>query len=114
MQQLYFTTLTEPFMSHLKIAFVAGLILGVPVILHQIWKFISPGLLPSERRYTGYFVVFSTLFFASGLLFCFFLLLPFAIPFLIGYKTEHLKAMVTIGQYIDFTLKFLLGARRGI
>jgi sec-independent protein translocase protein TatC len=109
-QQLYFTTLTEPFMSHLKIAFVAGLILSVPVILFQIWKFISPGLMPRERRYSGYFVVFSTLFFAIGVLFCFFLLLPFAVPFLMGYKTEHLKAIVTIGQYIDFTLKFLLGA----
>ena len=42
-QELYFTTLTEPFMSHLKIAFVAGIMLAVPVILHQIWKFISPG-----------------------------------------------------------------------
>jgi sec-independent protein translocase protein TatC len=109
-QQLYFTTLTEPFMSHLKIAFFAGLILAVPVILHQFWKFIAPGLLQRERRYTGYFVFFSTLFFAAGVLFCFFLLLPFAVPFLIGYKTEHLKAMVTIGQYINFTLKFLLGA----
>lgn len=109
-QQLYFTTLTEPFMSHLKIAFVAGIFLAVPVILHQFWKFISPGLLPSERKYTGYFVLFSTVFFSLGVLFCFFLLLPFAVPFLIGYKTEHLKAIVTIGQYIDFTLKFLLGA----
>ena len=109
-QELFFTTLTEPFMAHLKIAFVAGLILAVPVILLQIWKFISPGLMPRERRYTGYFVSFSTLFFAAGVLFCFFLLLPFAVPFLIGYKTEHLKPIIRIGEYIDFTLKFLLGA----
>ncbi len=108
--ELYFTTLTGPFMAHLKIAFVAGLILAVPVILLQIWKFISPGLMPRERRYTGYFVFFSTLFFAAGVLFCFFLLLPFAVPFLMGYKTEHLKAIITIGEYIDFTLKFLLGS----
>ncbi len=91
-QELFFTTLTEPFMAHLKIAFVAGLILAVPIILLQIWKFISPGLMPRERRYTGYFVSFSTLFFAAGVLFCFFLLLPFTVPFLIGYKTEHLTA----------------------
>jgi sec-independent protein translocase protein TatC len=109
-QELFFTTLTEPFMAHLKIAFVAGLILAVPVILLQIWKFISPGLMPRERRYTGYFVSFSTLFFAAGVLFCFFLLLPYAVPFLIGYKTEHLKPIIRIGEYIDFTLKFLLGA----
>jgi sec-independent protein translocase protein TatC len=108
--ELFFTTLTEPFMAHLKIAFVAGLILAVPVILLQIWKFISPGLMPRERRYTGYFVSFSTLFFAAGVLFCFFLLLPFTVPFLIGYKTEHLQPIIRIGEYIDFTLKFLLGA----
>jgi sec-independent protein translocase protein TatC len=108
--ELFFTTLTEPFMAHLKIAFVAGLILAVPIILLQIWKFISPGLMPRERRYTGYFVSFSTLFFAAGVLFCFFLLLPYAVPFLIGYKTEHLNPIIRIGEYIDFTLKFLLGA----
>ena len=45
-----------------------------------------------------------------GVLFCFFLLLPFAVPFLIGYKTEHLKPIIKIGEYIDFTLKFMLGA----
>jgi sec-independent protein translocase protein TatC len=109
-QKLYFTTLTEPFMTHLKIGFVAGLILVVPVLLLQVWKFISPGLMPRERRYAGQFVFFSTLFFAAGVLFCFFLLLPFAVPFLIGYKTEHLTPIVRIGEYIDFTLKFLLGS----
>jgi sec-independent protein translocase protein TatC len=66
--------------------------------------------MPRERRYTGYFVSFSTLFFAAGVLFCFFLLLPYAVPFLIGYKTEHLNPIIRIGEYIDFTLKFLLGA----
>ncbi len=109
-QTLHFTTLTEPFMAHIKIGFVSGLILVVPVILYQFWKFISPGLLPKERKYAGQFVFFSTLFFAAGVLFCFFLLLPFAVPFLIGYKTEHLTPIVKIGDYIDFVLKFLLGA----
>ncbi|HLE40480.1 MAG TPA: twin-arginine translocase subunit TatC [Nitrospirota bacterium] len=109
-QELFFSTLTEPFMAHLKIGFVAGLVLVVPVLLLQVWKFISPGLLPKERRYAGHFVFFSTLFFAIGVLFCYFLLLPLAVPFLIGYKTAHLKPIITIGQYINFTLKFLLGS----
>lgn len=109
-QELYFTTLTEPFVSHLKIGLIAGIILAVPVLLHQLWIFISPGLLPKERRYARHFVFFSTLFFAAGVLFCFFFLLPFAVPFLMAYKTEHLKAIIKIGEYIDFTLKFLLAA----
>lgn len=109
-QELYFTTLTEPFMSHLKIGFVAGMMLAIPAILLQVWKFISPGLLQRERKYAGQFVFFSTLFFAIGVLFCFFVLLPAAIPFLIAYKTEHLNAIIKIGDYLDFTLKFMFAS----
>jgi len=109
-QDLYFTTLIEPIMSHLKIGFIAGIMVMVPVILYQIWKFISPGLLPRERKYAGQFVFFATLFFYIGVLFCFFLLLPFAVPFLITYKTEHLKPIIKLADYIDFTLKFMLAA----
>ncbi len=97
-------------MSHLKIGFIAGLMIVIPVILLQIWKFISPGLMPRERKYAGQFVFFSTLFFAVGVLFCFIALLPMAIPFLITYKTEHLKPIIRLGDYIDFTLKFMLAS----
>jgi len=105
---LHFTTLTEPFMSHLKIGFIAGIMLTVPVILRQVWLFIAPGLLPRERKYAGQFVFFATLFFAVGVLFCFLILLPVAVPFLISYKAENLTPIIKIGDYIDFTLKFML------
>lgn len=109
-QDLYFTTLIEPIMSHLKIGFIAGIMLMIPVILYQIWKFISPGLLPRERKYAGQFVFFATAFFFVGVLFCFFLLLPFAVQFLVTYKTEHLKPIIKLADYIDFTLKFMLAS----
>jgi len=109
-QELHFTTLTEPFMAHLKIGFVAGMMLMLPVILYQIWKFIAPGLLRHERKYASQFVIFATIFFGFGVLFCFFFLLPFAIPFLVTYKTEHLKAIIKIGDYINFTLMFMLAS----
>jgi sec-independent protein translocase protein TatC len=86
------------------------MMLMLPVILYQIWKFIAPGLLRHERKYASQFVVFATIFFGIGVLFCFFFLLPFAIPFLVSYKTEHLKAIIKIGDYINFTLMFMLGA----
>ena len=107
-QTLHFTALTEPFMSHLKIGFIAGIILMIPFLLRQVWLFIAPGLLLRERRYAGQFVFFSTLFFAAGVLFCFLILLPIAVPFLISYKAEHLTPIIKIGDYIDFTLKFML------
>lgn len=105
---LHFTALTEPFMAHLKIGFIAAIMVTIPILLRQVWLFIAPGLLPRERRYAGQFVFFSTVFFAAGVLFCFFVLLPIAIPFLVAYKAEHLTPIIKIGDYIDFTLKFML------
>jgi sec-independent protein translocase protein TatC len=107
-QTLHFTALTEPFMSHLKIGLIAGIIVTVPFLLRQVWLFIVPGLLPRERRYAGQFVFFSTLFFAAGVLFCYIVLLPSAVPFLISYKAEHLTPIIKIGDYINFTLTFML------
>ena len=105
---LHFTALTEPFMAHLKIGFIAGIMVTIPILLRQVWLFIAPGLLARERRYAGQFVFFSTIFFAAGVVFCFLVLLPVAIPFLVSYKAEHLTPIIKIGDYIDFTLKFML------
>jgi len=106
---LIFLAPAEAFWMHMKIAFFAGLMLVLPIILYQIWRFIAPGLLPQEKRYALPFVVLSTIFFFCGLLFCFYFVLPFSMNFLLTYKTENLKPMISIGNYIDFTAKFLLG-----
>ena len=105
---LVFLAPAEAFWTHIKIAFFSGLFLAAPVVLFEIWKFVAPGLLEKEKRYAGPFVVFSTLFFIIGLAFCYFLVLPFALNFLLTYKTEHLKPMLSVGYYVDFTFKFLL------
>ena len=105
---LIFLAPAEAFWMHMKIAFLTGLMLALPVLLHQIWKFIAPGLLPHEKRYALPFVILATMFFVFGLLFCFFFVLPFALKFLLTYKTENLKPMISVGNYVDFTSKFLL------
>jgi sec-independent protein translocase protein TatC len=109
-QKLHYATLIEPFWSHLKIALISGLMLVFPAIMYQLWKFFSPALMARERRYAGYFVIFSTVFFGIGVLFCFLVLLPIAIPFLLEYKTTDLVAILRIGDYIDFVLKFVLAS----
>ncbi|RMG02348.1 MAG: twin-arginine translocase subunit TatC, partial [Nitrospirae bacterium] len=87
---------------------VAGIILSLPVILYQIWKFIAPGLLPSEKRYVAPFIIAGTGLFLIGDVFCFGVILPFAMGFLLTYKTGSLTPMISVGSYVDFTLKFLL------
>ncbi len=105
---LIFLAPAEAFWMHMKIALLTGLMLVLPVVLYQIWKFIAPGLLPQEKRYALPFVVLATVFFFFGLAFCFYFVLPFALNFLLTYKTENLKPMISIGNYVDFTAKFLL------
>ena len=106
--ELVFLSPAEAFWTNLKVAFFAGLFITVPFILYQIWKFVAPGLLQKEKQYALPFVILSTIFFFLGLVFCYFVVLPFAISFLLTYKTEGLKAMISVGLYMDFIIKFLL------
>lgn len=105
---LVFLAPAEAFWMHLKVSFVVGLMLALPVILYQLWKFISPGLLAKERKYIAPFVVTATLLFLAGAAFCFFFVLPFAMGFLLTYKIGALTPMLSVGNYVDFCLKFIL------
>jgi sec-independent protein translocase protein TatC len=107
--KLVFLAPAEGFWMNLKVSLVAALIISLPVVFHQIWKFISPGLLPKEKKYIMPFVFFATLLFLAGASFCFFIVLPFALDFLLTYKVgDFLMPMLSVGQYVDFCLKFVL------
>jgi sec-independent protein translocase protein TatC len=105
---LVFLAPAEAFWMHMKVSFVAAFIASLPVIFFQIWKFISPGLLSKEKKYVTPFLFSATLLFLTGALFCFVIILPFAMTFLLGYKTGNLSPMISVGSYIDFCLKFIL------
>ena len=105
---LVFLAPAEAFWMHMKLAFFAAILLALPVLFYQIWKFVAPGLLPKEKKYVAPFVLVSTGLFLVGSAFCLLIVLPFALQFLLTYKTEHLKPMLSIGNYMDFSIKFLL------
>ncbi len=102
-----FTAPAEAFWAHLKVALLAGLVLALPVVLFQIWRFVEPGLLPKEKRFALPFVVLSTISFVVGMAFCYSIVLPSAFKFLINFD-PNLKPMLKVGEFIDFTVKFLL------
>jgi sec-independent protein translocase protein TatC len=107
--KLVFLAPAEGFWMHMKIALVAALILALPIIFQQLWSFISPGLHRKEKKYVAPFVLTATSLFLVGAAFCFFIVLPFAMGFLLTYKTgDFMMPMLSVGQYIDFCLKFLL------
>jgi len=105
---LVFLAPAEAFWMHMKVSIIAGVVLSLPVIFFQFWKFISPGLLHKEKKYVVPFVIITTTFFLIGVAYCYFLVLPFAMGFLLTYKTESMVPMISVEKYVDFCLKFLL------
>ncbi|MEK6561234.1 MAG: twin-arginine translocase subunit TatC [Nitrospirota bacterium] len=103
-----FLSPAEALWSNFKIALIAGVFIALPVILYQLWRFISPGFHQNERKYAFPFLLTSILSFVSGILFCYFVILRYALDFLFTYKTANLTPMISIGSYLDFVMKFML------
>jgi sec-independent protein translocase protein TatC len=96
-----------PFFLYVKISFVVGLILALPVVLYQMWAFVSPGLTPEERRVVRPWVPVALLFFAIGVAVAW-IVLPFALGFLFSFETDAIHITMTIDNYFGFvTVMFL-------
>ena len=107
-RKLVFISPTEAFFVYLKVAFYTALALSVPLVLYQAWAFVSPGLYNTEKKHSFRLVIASTAFFALGASFCWFLVLPLGLKFLIGYGGDLLLPMISVGLYIGFCLKLIL------
>ena len=104
-----FTSLTEPFFTYLKLAFFSGIALASPVIIYQIWAFVAPGLYKHEKKYSVPFVLLATLFFVTGVLFCFLVVFPIACTFFAGFaKAGMIEMKLKMSDYLSFTCTFLL------
>lgn len=104
---LVYQTITEPFTTVLSIAAFGGLILALPFIAYQIWAFIAPGLYNHERRLAGPFLLGVGFSFAVGAAFAYYVILPFAVPFLMGFLGEAASPVLSIGRYIGQVLTFM-------
>src|SRR3990170_4883177 len=98
---------TEAFFVRVKVAALAGGLLSLPVVLLQVWRFVSVGLTPKERRSTMSLLPFSLLLFLGGAAFAFFAILPVGVRFLLSYQTEALVPMISIGAYTSFATAFV-------
>ena len=104
---LIFTGVAEAFFTYIKTALVAGVIVASPVIIHQIWAFIAPGLYANEKKYFIPVVIFSAFFFIGGALFGYFILFPFAFEYLLSYGSEIIKPMPSVKEYFSFSVRLL-------
>lgn len=105
---LYYTRPTEAFFTYMKIAFVGGIVLASPVWLYEVWAFVIPALSKEEKKVTSLVLPIAIILFLVGVLFSYFFVLPAAIAFFIGFATDELQPLLSIGQYIDFVIAFIL------
>lgn len=105
--KLVYTRLTEPFMLYMKVAFFAGIFLASPIILLQLWLFISPGLYKKERGYAAPFIIFASLFFIAGGYFGYRVLLPGTCAFFLETGRQF-KQMIKADEYFSFASTIIL------
>jgi len=98
----------EPFFVQCKISMLAGMIIVLPVIFHQFWLFVAPGLTRKERRYVVPFVTVASVSFCVGAMFFLVVIWPVIINFSLSYEALGLQSWFNISAYINFCLRLIL------
>jgi sec-independent protein translocase protein TatC len=99
--QLYYMTFPEVFLATVELAMYAGVFFALPVLIYLIWyDFRSVSRL--TRTQGAAFVIFAICLFYTGSIFCYRVVLPSGISFLLGYGTGHIKAMISVQRFVVF------------
>jgi len=106
-EKLIYTGLPEAFFTYLKVAFLAGVLLAIPVIMYQLWMFIAPGLYDKEKRFALPIVLLSSIFFVGGALFGYFVVFPFGFKFFMGFSSDYVRPLPSMKEYLSFSAKLL-------
>jgi sec-independent protein translocase protein TatC len=104
-EQLNFFAPTEAFMVRLKLSFALGLMVAFPFILGKVWRFVAPGLFENERRTVYPLLVTSSALFYAGVLFCYIILIPMVLEFLLGFGTDRLNPIISVNAYFAFVAR---------
>ncbi|MFC1808603.1 twin-arginine translocase subunit TatC [Candidatus Omnitrophota bacterium] len=105
--EFYFFAPQAAFLVKIKLSFFSGIILTVPIIFYHTWMFITPGLIGKERRIVFPLSLIAAGLFFAGILFCYYIVLPIALEFLLGFGGEKLAPMMSIDTYIQFVTTLL-------
>jgi sec-independent protein translocase protein TatC len=98
------------FTLYMEIILIGGVILSIPNIIFQIWKFIEPGLKQNERKYIRSIVIFSSVCFLTGIVFAYFVILPTALEFLSSFGSSIINNNIAVDEYFSFIISTMLAA----
>jgi len=99
---------TEGFATFMRVALFSGIALAMPIIVWQVFAYVDPALMPKERRFVFRLGPFVVLLFVLGMLFCYFLLLPQALGFLLNFGGGVFQTELRCAEYISFATTFIL------
>lgn len=112
--ELHFAAPSDAFMAYMKQSMIAGLVFAAPFIFWQLWAFVAPGLYAKEKRSALLFVIFSTLLFALGGVFGWYVAFPAAFGYFLsmsgdlGANGVAIQPTVMMTDYLDFVGRLLL------
>ena len=107
-RRLNYSAPLEPFFIQCKISMIAGFILVLPVVFHQLWLFIAPGLTRKEKRLVVPFVTVSSISFCVGAMFFLIVIWPVIINFSLSYEAEGLQSWFNLSAYTNFCMRLIL------
>jgi len=105
---LFFNKPHEAFLTHIKVAAVAGFLLAVPVFFFNLWRFMAPGMYDGEKKVILPITVISIVLFLAGSYFAYAVVIPVGLHFLLSFQTEGLRPLLAIGPYFNFLLSMIL------
>jgi sec-independent protein translocase protein TatC len=111
--KLIYTDVFEAFFAQVKVSLFAAMMLSFPVLATQLWRFVAPGLYVKEKKAFLPFLVMTPVFFAAGACFAYFVAMPWALHFLLGYQGDiggiSQEALPGVGNYLNFCTRFIFG-----
>jgi sec-independent protein translocase protein TatC len=106
-ENLTFINPTEAFFVTVKLSVLVGVIVAMPFILYQVWKYVGVALKKHERKYLIYFGPLSFILFMCGAGFAFRTVLPMAMRFLLSFSKDNIEPMITLNNYVSFLIKMV-------
>ncbi len=106
--KLYFFSPPEAFLVRLKVALVASLIFILPYAFYELWRFVSPGLTPKEKRAARPILLTALILFYVGAAFALFLALPIGVKVLLSFGGTTMEGLFNATGYVNFVLILLL------
>ncbi len=102
------TDVTSPFLVPFKLTLYVSILLAMPIILHQAWGFISPGLYKHEKRFAIPLLASSIALFYGGVAFAYFVVFPVLFGFFTAIAPEGVAVMTDISRYLDFVITLFI------